>query len=281
MTGRRLALLAAVFVPYVAVMAMLSSLLWVVLVEGPVEGVPDWGRALVDGFPWYSDEGWWQVALLPGLLIATTQCLFLLPVFDVRVRVRSDRRPLLIGLIGASFAAAGATTALLLAVSDIVWLVRRREALEYNGSLWTLTAIILGLLACSWLFWTPLLVVFSRRRPHRTTPGRLIGMLLGGTILELMVILPVDIVVRYRGGCYCTTASFHGTWLAGLVLLWLTGPGVIVAVTSRRRRAWLEHHCDGCGYPRGPSPGARCPECGRSWEPEVMKEKGDRRDLNP
>ena len=281
MTGRRLALLAAVFVPYVAVMALISSLLWVVLVEGPFAGVPDWAGSVVSGFPWYQEPGWWQVAILPGLLIATTQCLFLLPVLDVRMRVRPDGRPLLIGLIGASFAAAAATTALLLAVSDIVWLVRRGEALEYDSDKWTLAAVILGVLACSWLFWTPLLVIFSRRRPHRTTPGRLIGMLLGGTILELIVILPVDFLVRHRGGCYCTTASFHGTWLAGLVLLWLAGPGVVVALASRRRRAWLTHHCDGCGYPKGPSPGARCPECGRSWEPEAMKEKGDRRDLNP
>jgi len=281
MTGRRLALLAAVFVPYVAVLAMASSLLWVVLVEGPFAGVPDWAGSAVRGFPWYQEPGWWQVAILPGLLIATTQCLFLLPVLDVRVRVRSHGRPLLIGLIGASFAAAAATTALLLAVSDIVWLVRGGEVLEYDSDKWTLAAVILGTLAFSWLLWTPLLVIFSRRRPHRTTPGRLIGMLLGGTILELVVILPVDILVRNRGTCYCTTASFHGTWLAGLVLLWLTGPGVIVAVTSRRRRAWLVHHCDGCGYPKGPSPGARCPECGRGWEPEAMKGKGDRRDLNP
>jgi hypothetical protein len=278
MTGRRLALLAAVFVPYVAVMALISSLLWIVLVEGPVSGAETWAKAVADGFPWYGDEGWRQVAILPGLLIATTQCLFLLPVFDVRVRVRPEGRPLLIGMVGASFAAAGATTALLLAVSDIIWLVRRREALEYDGDMWLLTAVILGLLACSWLFWTPVLVVFSRRRPHRTTPGRLIGMLLGGTILELMVILPVDIVVRHRGGCYCSTASFHGTWLAGLVLLWLTGPGVVVAVTSRRRRAWLLHHCDGCGYPKGPSPGARCPECGRSWEPGPGGSAGSRQE---
>ncbi|MHC4304994.1 MAG: hypothetical protein ACYSW2_11020 [Planctomycetota bacterium] len=281
MTGRRLALLAAVFVPYVAVMAMISSLLWVVLVEGPFEGAEDWAASIVNDFPWFWDAGWLWVALLPGLLIATTQFLFLLPVFDVRVRVRPDGRPLLVGLIGAAFAAAAATTALLLAVSDIVWLVWRGAAWEFDPEFWRLIVVILGALAGSWLLWTPMLVVFARRRPHRATPGRLVGLLLGGTILELLVILPVDIVVRYRGSCYCTTASFHGTWVAGLVLVWLAGPGVFLALTSRRRRAWLEHHCDGCGYPKGPSPGARCPECGRIWEAGARAGKGDRRDSNP
>jgi hypothetical protein len=280
MTRRRLALLAAVFVPYAAVMAVLSSLLLLVVGEGPVEGASNWAEAVADSFPWF-DHPEWLVSVLPGLLIATTQCLFVVPLLDVRIRLRTGGRPLLLSLVGAAFAAAMATTALVLAVSDIVWLVRTGEGKEYDDAYGLLVWLTVGVLACSWLVWTPVLVVFSRRRPHRTTPGRLIGMLLGGTILELLVILPVDIVVRYRGSCYCTTASFHGTWVAGLVLLWLTGPGVIVAVTSRRRRAWLEHHCDGCGYPKGPSPGPRCPECGRSWEPEAMKEKGDRQDSCP
>jgi hypothetical protein len=272
MSRRRLALLVALFVPYAAVMALLSSLLWVVIGVGPIEGVPGWAGAVVSSFPWFHQPEW-LVSVLPGLLIASTQYLFVVPVLDVRVGSRADSRPLLLSLAGAAFAAALATTALLLAVTDIVWLVRGGEGKEYDsyGSLVWLT---LGLLACSWLVWTPMLVIFSRRRPHRTTPGRLIGMLLGGTILELVVILPVDILVRYRNDCYCTTASFHGTWVAGLVLLWLTGPGVIVALASRRRRAWLGHHCDGCGYPKGPSPGARCPECGRTWESEPGEKAG-------
>ncbi|MHC4220518.1 MAG: hypothetical protein ACYSU7_18930 [Planctomycetota bacterium] len=281
MSGRRVALLAALFVPYAVVMALLSSLLWLVVAEGPIAAVPIWAEALVDSFPWYFQDGWWQLAILPGLLIATSQYLFIFPLLDFRVRVRPGGRPLLWSLAGAAFAAALATTALLLAVSDIVWLVRTGEGLEYDPEYWLLVWVTLGLLACSWVIWTPVLVIFSRRRPHRTTPGRLVGMLLGGTILELVVILPVDILVRQRNSCYCTTASFNATWLAGLVLLWLAGPGAIVAVTSRRRRAWLDHHCDGCGYPKGPTPGARCPECGRSWESRAMKEKGDRRDLNP
>ncbi len=263
MLKRRTVLLLIGFPVYVLLLSFLSTLLWV-LVFHPLEGWADWGSEFVDRFPWVDDTDWWLIGLVPGLLIATTQYLFLVPLFDVRVRVRPDGRPLLPSLIGAAFVGALGMTALILALTDVVGLLRNNEAREYDSH-WVLLAIIFTTLVCSWLIWTPLLAIFSRRRPHRTTPGRLVGLLLGGTIIEMVVIIPVDLLVRYRGQCYCATASFHGTWLAVLALLWLAGPGIVLAVTSKRRRAWLEHHCANCGYAKGPSPGPVCPECSCAW----------------
>ncbi|MCZ6811901.1 MAG: hypothetical protein O7D97_07845 [Planctomycetota bacterium] len=263
MLKRRTVLLLIGFPFYVLLLSFLSTLLWV-LVMAPMEGWAVWGEGLVDAFPWVDEPNWWVVAILPALLIATTQYLFLAPVFDVRLRVQKGGRPLMRSLIGAAFVGALGMTALLLALTDVVGLLRNNQAREYDNE-WSLFAIIFTTLACSWLIWTPLLAIFSRRRPHRTTPGRLVGLLLGGTIAEMVVIIPVDLLVRYRGQCYCATASFHGTWLAVLALLWLTGPGIVLAVTSRRRRAWLAHHCANCGYAKGPSPGPVCPECSYAW----------------
>ena len=263
MLKRRTTLLLIGFPFYVLLLSFLSTLLWL-LVFSPIEGWAEWGTEFVDRFPWVDELEWWLLGVLPGLLIAITQYLFIVPVLDVRVRMTRDGRPLLRSLIGAAFVAALGMTALLLALSDVVWLVQRGEAREYEAY-WSLTTVVLTVLACSWLIWTPLLAIFSRRRPHRTTPGRLVGLLLGGTIAEMVVIIPVDVLVRYRNSCYCATASFHATWLATLALLWLTGPGIVLAVTSKRRRAWLEHHCASCGYAKGPSPGSACPECGYAW----------------
>ena len=263
MLKRRTVLLLIGFPFYVLLLSFLSSLLWM-LVFHPLEGWAEWGREFVDAFPWVDEPGWWILGVVPGLLIATTQCLFLVPVLDVRVRVGRDSRPLLPSLLGAAFVGALGMTALILALTDVVGLLRNNEAKEYEGH-WSLFWIILSVLACSWLIWTPVLAIFSRRRPHRTTPGRLVGLLLGGTIIEMVVIIPVDLLVRSRNSCYCSTASFHGTWLAVLALLWLAGPGIVLAVTSKRRRAWLAHHCTNCGYAKGPSPGPKCPECGYAW----------------
>ncbi|MHC4415827.1 MAG: hypothetical protein ACYS0G_11140 [Planctomycetota bacterium] len=264
MPKRRTAFLLVGFPVYLAVLMAISSLLWPLLAFGPSEAWDTWSNWLVDGFPWVDDPGTWMLGVLPGLLIGTTQYLFLAPIVPLRVGLQPKGRPLLLSLVGAGIVAAAGTTALILALTDVAWLVWRNQAREYDSE-WTLFGVMLGVLACSWLIWTPVLVAFSRRRPHRTTAGRLAGLLLGGTMAELVVIIPVDILVRYRNTCYCTTASFHATWLASLMLLWLAGPGLFFALTSRRRRAWLENHCANCGYPQGPSPGPQCPECGYAW----------------
>ncbi|MCH8164632.1 MAG: hypothetical protein IH889_03395 [Planctomycetes bacterium] len=259
MLKRRTVLLLIGFPFYVLLLSFLSILLWL-LVYHPIEA---WSE--IDfHWSWVEQPEWWMIGVVPGLLIATTQYLFIVPLFDVRVRVARDGRPLLPSLIGAAFVGALGMTAMILALTDVVGLLFRGEAREYDAY-WSLTTVVLSVLACSWLIWTPLLAIFSRRRPHRTTPGRLVGLLLGGTIAEMVVIIPVDLLVRYRGQCYCATASFHGTWLAVLALLWLTGPGIVLAVTSKRRRAWLSHHCANCGYAKGPSPGPVCPECSYAW----------------
>ncbi len=265
MPKRRLALWMMGFVVYVAVLMAASALMWCLLGLGPSEGWDTWRSATVGLFPWFNDGAWLRLGILPGLFIAITQYLFLLPVRQVRVGLQPRARPLLRGLVGAAFVGAMGMTALLLSLTDVVWLIARSEAYEYDDGYWGLFSLVLGVLVCSWLIWTPLLAWFCRRRPQLTTPGRLVGLLLGGTIAELVVIIPVDVLVRTRNSCYCATASFHATWLATLALLWLAGPGILLAVTSRRRRAWLESHCDNCGYPKGPSPGAECPECGYKW----------------
>jgi hypothetical protein len=73
-------------------------------------------------------------------------------------------------------------------------------------------------------------------------------------------------MVRRRTDCYCATGSFHALLLATFAVLWLAGPGALIALTRRRRRRWADMYCLNCGYEKGPSPGDRCPECGYEWK---------------
>ena len=139
MLKRRTALLLICFPFYVLLLSMLSTLLWLLLYD-PVEGWAEWGEEFVGRFPWLDDTDWWLLGTLPGLLIATTQSLFLAPVFDVRVRVQKGGRPLVRSLIGAAFVGALGMTALILALSDVVWLLFRGEGWEYGGY-WPLTTL--------------------------------------------------------------------------------------------------------------------------------------------
>jgi hypothetical protein len=95
--------------------------------------------------------------------------------------------------------------------------------------------------------------------------GRLSAWLLAGTLIELLVVLPMDIMVRRRTSCYCWSGSYYALCTAAIATLWLAGPGVVIALRSRRRRLWSETHCEACGYEKGPRPAEACPECGAAW----------------
>ena len=79
------------------------------------------------------------------------------------------------------------------------------------------------------------------------------------------MVLPIDLMVRRRTDCYCGTGTFISMCFSAVALLWLTGPGIVIALTHRRRRTARQTHCGRCGQAKGPSPGPVCPECGYAW----------------
>jgi hypothetical protein len=215
----------------------------------------------------------WTGVFLPAMVAALAQLMFLLPVVKPSM-VRSEHgRTLWLSVIGAGFVAALLFVALLMAIGEGVhWLVFGETdlgdwvadtAIHDMAPLewWVFWPYVL----IGWMIWTPLLWVFTRRAPRNRLPDRLAGWLLAGTIAEVIVVLPLDLMVRRKSDCYCATGTFWALVTSGLALLWLAGPGIVLAVTSKRRRAWFEMHCEKCGYAKGPSPGQRCPECGHEW----------------
>ena len=83
--------------------------------------------------------------------------------------------------------------------------------------------------------------------------------------VEVLVVLPIDAMVQRRSDCYCAAGTFWSLCASAVALLWLTGPGIVFAVTMRRRGMARKTNCAGCGQLKGPSPGPVCPECGYSW----------------
>ena len=151
------------------------------------------------------------------------------------------------------------------AFADLVVLVgSSRAAPEDKGPLWIIAFAMLGI---GWAGWTAVLLIFARGIWADRTLGRLVGLLLGGTIVELLVVLPIDIMVRRRTNCYCVTGTFAAIALSALSIIWLAGPGAVLALRSGRHRAWRETHCERCGYPHGPSPGRAVPNAVSSGRP--------------
>jgi hypothetical protein len=90
-------------------------------------------------------------------------------------------------------------------------------------------------------------------------------LLIAGTVLELLVTIPVDVHVRRRTSCWCGEGTFFALVIGGVVALWTFGPGLVLLFMTRRlqRRGYFSI-CRKCAYDlRGLGPETkRCPECG-------------------
>jgi len=93
-------------------------------------------------------------------------------------------------------------------------------------------------------------------------------LVLAGSVLELLITVPVDVQVRKRTTCYCGEGTFLGLVIGITLAAWAFGPGLVLLFLARRleRRRELQV-CIGCGYDLRRLPGNRCPECGRPFEP--------------
>lgn len=213
---------------------------------------------------------WWLYQFIIALIMLVTQALFLLPVRSPKPPRAARGRSLFFTLISGAFVGGIVVIVGLLGLSELIAIL----AFDTTNVMENPVCVSLAglLLVVNWLLWGCALVVFVRDRWSDTAVGRVVGVLIGGTAIEWIVILPIDAMVRRRTDCYCNTGSFLTLLFGGAALVWLSGPMAYIALTRRRRKAFRATRCERCGYPKGPSPGEQCPECGRMWA--SVTEKG-------
>jgi hypothetical protein len=269
MTMRRWTLTAVALSLYAAFMTWMWALLF-----GTLASHDDWRkyvRTMFSPAEWELDEAAaWVVFGAPVGVMLISQIVFLLPVVRQRPLAGGRAKSLQASMVAAAMVATLLTFGLTMGVIGLLQLLlaNRRGIHDPSDAEIGNAAIgwcLAGLIVVSWVFWSIVLMWFAKRRQGRGVLSRVIGVILGGTILEVIVVLPVDIMIRRRTDCYCATGSFVTLSLSAWALLWLAGPGAVIAVTSRRRRLWRETHCEMCGYQKGPRPAEKCPECGYEW----------------
>lgn len=209
-----------------------------------------------------SDREWWTDAGILAIIAVGIQAIFVIPVLWNRPPKAPQSRSLKISLIIAAAVASSLTFGLLFAFAEF-----SRTVLEYSvesdgsdGGV-IVTAIIVG----SWVFWSALLLIFCKGIWADRLLGRVVGLLIAGTLLEALIVLPLDIMVRRRTDCYCFSGTLIALCFSAMATMWLAGPGIVIALMSKKHRRWRESHCFRCGYAKGPSPGPVCPECGFDW----------------
>ena len=227
----------------------------------------------------------WLGVGISVLVFVGSQIVFVLPLVKPP-RVTSRGRPLLWSMVTAGSVAAILTLLLGMLVMSIVematktypedswgvfsalffgWWAADWSALNRGAGtkpeIYTFY-IEFGVLVVSWIFWSSLLWVFVQRR-HKD-PGSLVrvtGWLFAGTLIEVLLAIPLMLIVRRRTDCYCATGSFGALVLSVMACLWLCGPGIVIALLWRKR-PWTKDHCFRCGYPRKVATTILCSECG-------------------
>jgi hypothetical protein len=283
---RRLLILLALLPVYIWLL-MVMGLIAAVLIVDPSGVDLDFLVQVIDPRSFasevLSDPTGWLYLVVPATLLALSQLAFVLPALRTHVRMERGRgRPLWKTLLAAGLVAGMLTVGLFYTLGEAFrwwgdWEAWPWQLAEQRG--WHVGiaggAIFWAQVLVGWAFWTAVLWFATRRADPKRLHNRLAIVLLGGTILEVLITVPIDIMVRRRTDCYCATGTFFALCGAVWATLWLAGPGIMLAVTSRRRRGWGETHCLSCGYAKGPSPGDRCPECGYQWSGEGTEGPGD------
>ncbi|MCK4873417.1 MAG: hypothetical protein KAS72_11885 [Phycisphaerales bacterium] len=198
--------------------------------------------------------------LVGAACVVASQALFLLPVIQRRPPLARGAHSFTVSAILIAGIAAALTLGLILAGLELfkVW---EDELGEWDWTGWAIIAIVL----VSWTGWSVLLLFFTRAKDKSRALAAFTAAIFAGSIVEVLIVLPLDVMVRRRTDCYCATGTFYALVLAVWAVLWLTGPGIVIALLAKRRRLWWETHCRCCGYAKGPSPGSVCPECGSAW----------------
>jgi hypothetical protein len=112
-----------------------------------------------------------------------------------------------------------------------------------------------------WALWLGIFTLILAGQWHQKF-RRIYQILIAGTILELLVTIPIDVQVRRRTSCYCGEGTFFGLVIGLTTIMWTFGPGVALLFIARQmQKRSGDILCVNCGYDLRASK-ERCPECG-------------------
>jgi len=224
------------------------------------------------------DANKWLYISAASLIFVSSQAIFIVP-FVKPPKVTSKGMPLKISILIAGFVG---TTLCVIFVSAVLSIVLTLFLGQSDGGdNWGIGPILYSLLwifdgfepellyplACivvSWIIWSTLLCIFVRRR--KRDPRALVkitGWLFAGSLVELLLSIPLFIMVNKKTDCYCATGSFGALIMAVFTSLWLFGPWMVILLVWKRR-PWTKDHCLYCGYPRKVMSTEICSECGNA-----------------
>lgn len=191
----------------------------------------------------FSSEYWnYTINLILVLgIVLLAQWAFLRPGKKFGIRMLTEGRPLKTSVFAAALMACLLTTgavALILEIPD--WW----QPLQGDEDDWLNPVIILSVMAIIWGVWTCIFWRYWKQGDRYTQLGKMIRGLIAGSMLEVMIAVPVHIWAARQRDCYCCRGTYTTLVLAGTVLIWAFGPGIILLYWREkdRREKLIEQH---------------------------------------
>ncbi len=94
--------------------------------------------------------------------------------------------------------------------------------------------ILLSVPLVFWVIWSIVFSVYFYQKDYLKWSGKIIKGLVGGSILELFISIPI--FVTREDDCYCARGSYAGIVFGATVLLWAFGPGVYLLFLREKKR---------------------------------------------
>lgn len=163
-----------------------------------------------------------------------TQWFFLCPGRIWKIKVQSQGRPMKRSAIAAAFAIALLSVGLLYSFLDLLPEASFDETPYFSCAWFSLHYVLLLIPLALWCFWSVIFCIYWRQSEHYTWVGKVLRALIGGSVLELFVSIPV--YVTRQEDCYCIRGSYTGLVFGATVLLWAFGPGVFLLFIKEKHR---------------------------------------------
>lgn len=263
------------------VLYLLQALLYVS--QAQVDGIPDdagntrfWG--VWPSWSEYVDmliTGEFAVNMIIVIVVITlAQLMFMLPVRRPGVSPGKGKG-LKRSLVTAGFVIGVLCLAALAGIGEALQTLggfRFSSGFDLPGGEYTAAGLVV---IVAWAIATPVLIRFARPGRRERVLSRLARKLFMGTIVEVALLIPLDVMIRRKTDCYCWSGSYWALTMCGFVGVFAMGPAIYLPLLARRRATWYGGHCGVCGYDMGGNMTAeRCPECGSGWKTSETRLEG-------
>ena len=177
--------------------------------------------------------GWPPYWIWLGIMVLGQFALLAVPV-QVAARRPTARRPLILTVLASGLMIGGLVVGFLFSLIEFV-VHFNPQATASDQPDWSIPAtLILG--ALTWIAWSVVFYRLGRKSEPRDIITRQCRLLFRGSVLELLVAVPLHVVARHRDYCCAGAMTFFGIAMGLAVMLFSFGPAVYFLFTDRWRR---------------------------------------------